>query len=67
LLTAAVVRHFWTPVRSAVRGDADIRRVCNYLFADEDATKRLALIDARTARLPGFGWFDLAARFCPGT
>ena len=67
LMTAAVVRNFWTPVGGAVRGDADVRRVCTYLFADEDRSKRLALIDARIARLPGFGWFDLAARFCRGT
>jgi hypothetical protein len=67
VLTSLLVRHFWTPVGSPVRGDADARRICGYLFGDEQGPRRLAEHDSTIARLPGLGWFDLASRYCFGT
>ena len=32
LLTSLVVRNFWTPVGSPVRGDIDAQRICGYLL-----------------------------------
>jgi len=61
--TAALVRHFWTPVGSRVRGDADMRRICAYLFDDQYGERRLAEHDSMIARLPGLEWFDLASRY----
>jgi hypothetical protein len=60
------VRNFWTPVGSPVRGDADARRICGYLFGDEHGLHRLAEHDSMIARLPGLEWFDLASRYCFG-
>lgn len=67
VLTSLVLRNFWTPVGSPVRGDADARRICDYLFGDEQGPHRLAEHDSMIARLPGLGWFDMASRYCFGT
>ncbi len=64
LLTSTLVRHFWSPVGSPVRGDSDMRRVCGYLFADEQGPLQLAEHDSMIARLPGLGWFNLASKYC---
>ncbi len=64
LLTSTIVRNFWGPVGSPVRGDTDARQVCNYLFADEERSHRLQRHDSTIARLPGLDWFDLASRYC---
>ncbi len=66
VLTATLVRNFWSPVGSPVRGDSDMHRVCDYLFADEQGLRRLAEHDSVIARLPGLGWFDLASKYCLG-
>jgi hypothetical protein len=66
VLTALAVRYFWSPVGSPVRGDADTRRVCAYLFGDERGRQRLAEHDAMIARLPGLEWFQMASRYCFG-
>jgi rubrerythrin len=63
ILTSLAVRNFWRPVGSPVRGDADARRVCNYLFGDGSGPDRLARHDSTIARLPGLGWFDMASRY----
>jgi len=65
-ITSFIVRHFWTPVGSPVRGDADARRICGYLFGDEQGPRRLAEHDSMIARLPGLGWFDMTSRYCFG-
>src|SRR5579862_2448918 len=65
-ITSFLVRHFWTPVGSPVRGDADARRICGYLFGDQQGPRRLAEHDSMIARLPGLGWFDMASRYCFG-
>jgi hypothetical protein len=64
VLTAALVRRFWTPVGSRVRSDATMRRVCAYLFGDQHGARRLAEHDSMIARLPGLEWFDLGFRYC---
>jgi hypothetical protein len=64
ILTSLAVRHFWSPVGSAVRSDADSGRVCGYLFGDPHGPQRLAELDSVIARLPGLGWFDMASRCC---
>jgi len=66
IMTSLIVRHFWTPVGSPVRGDADARRICGYLFGDEQGPRCLADHDSMIARLPGLAWFDLASRYCFG-
>ena len=66
ILTSLVVRYFWTPVGSPVRGDAAARRVCGYLFGDDQGPRRLVEHDSMIARLPGLGWFDMASRYCLG-
>jgi hypothetical protein len=63
-LTSFLVRHFWTPVGSPVRGDADARRICEFLFAGEEGHARLTAMDATIARLPGLEWFDLGGKYC---
>jgi rubrerythrin len=63
-LTSLLVRNFWTPVGRPVRGDADARRICGYLFGDEQGPHRLAEHDSMIARLPGLEWFDMASRYC---
>jgi hypothetical protein len=63
-LTAMIVRYFWSPVGSRVRSDADMRRVCAYLFGDQHGARRLAEHDSMIARLPGLEWFDLGSRYC---
>jgi hypothetical protein len=63
-ITSFVVRHFWTPVGSPVRGDADAHRVCAFLFPGDEGRARLVEMDSVLARLPGLEWFDLATRFC---
>jgi hypothetical protein len=64
ILTATAVRHFWAPVGSHVRGDADMHRLCAYLFGDRHGASRLADHDYMIARLPGLEWFDLGTRYC---
>src|SRR5579871_1346635 len=63
-ITSFLVRHFWTPVGSPVRGDADARRICGYLFSGEEGRARLAALDETIARLPGLECFDLGTRYC---
>lgn len=63
-LTGFIVRYFWTPVGSPVRGDADARRICAFLFPGDAGRQRLAALDAMIAKLPGLEWFDLARRYC---
>jgi hypothetical protein len=61
VLTAFIVRNFWSPVGSPVRGNADASRICEYLFSDEQGPRRLQQIDSAIARLPGLGWFNLGS------
>ncbi|HEY6420638.1 MAG TPA: hypothetical protein VIX59_16720 [Candidatus Binataceae bacterium] len=63
-LTAFLLRRFWTPVGTSVRGDDAMRRVCRFLFPSESGIARMTELDATIARLPGLGWFDLGARYC---
>ncbi len=63
-ITSFLVRHFWTPVGSPVRGDADAHRICEFLFPGEEGRARLTAMDATIARLPGLEWFDLGTRYC---
>jgi hypothetical protein len=63
-LTSFLVRHFWTPVGSPVRGDADAHRICAFLFPSDAGRARLTAMDEVIARLPGLEWFDLGTRFC---
>ena len=63
-ITSFLVRHFWTPVGSPVRGDADAHRVSAFLFPGDEGRARLAAVDEIIARLPGLEWFDLGTRFC---
>ena len=62
-LTAFLLRHFWTPVGVSVRGDESMRRMCTALFPQREDRAYLAELDSIVARLPGLGWFDLAARY----
>lgn len=61
ILTSMIVRKFWSPVGSPVRGNADAKRVCDYLFGDEMGVSRLRQVDCAIARLPGLGWFDMGS------
>jgi hypothetical protein len=63
-ITSFVVRHFWTPVGSPVRGDADAHRICEFLFPGDEGRVRLTAMDEMIARLPGLEWFDLGTRYC---
>jgi hypothetical protein len=63
-ITSFLVRHFWTPVGSPVRGDADAQRICAFLFPGPEGRARLTAMDEVIARLPGLEWFDLASRYC---
>jgi hypothetical protein len=63
-ITSFIVRHFWTPVGSPVRGDADARRICEFLFPGDEGRARLNAMDEMIARLPGLEWFDLGTRYC---
>ena len=63
-ITSFLVRRFWTPVGSPVRGDADAHRICAFLFPDADGRARLAEMDEMIARLPGLEWFNLGTRYC---
>jgi hypothetical protein len=63
-ITSFLVRHFWTPVGSPVRGDADAHRICAFLFPGDEGRSRLGELDEMIARLPGLEWFDLGTRFC---
>ncbi len=63
-ITSFLVRHFWTPVGSPVRGDADAHRICEFLFPGEEGRARLTAMDEMIARLPGLEWFDLGTRYC---
>jgi hypothetical protein len=64
VLTSILVRHFWSPVGSPVRGNSDLRRMCAYLFGDDLGLYRLSELDSVVARLPGLEWFDLTSRYC---
>jgi len=63
-LTSFLLRRFWAPVGSSVRGDAAARRICSTLFAHAAGLHRLKAIDSAIKRLPGLEWFDLAVRRC---
>lgn len=63
-LTSFLLRRFWAPVGSSVRGDPDMRRLLRYLFGGATGRARLARIDATIARLPGLEWFNLAQGYC---
>ncbi len=65
-LTAFLLRRFWTPVGTSVRGDDAMRRVCRFLFPAESGIARMTALDTTIARLPGLGWFDLGVRYCEG-
>jgi hypothetical protein len=65
-ITSFLVRHFWTPVGSPVRGEADAHRICAFLFPGDEGLARLNAMDEVIARLPGLEWFDLATRYCCG-
>jgi hypothetical protein len=62
-LTTFAVRSSWTPVGAPVRGDADAKRVCSFLFGDPQGSLRVANHDATIAHLPGLVWFDLLSRY----
>jgi rubrerythrin len=61
VLTAFIVRNFWSPVGSPVRGNADAARICRYLFDDDQGPTRLTRIDNAIARLPGLAWFSMGS------
>ena len=63
-IVSFVLRHFWTPVGSPVRGDADAHRICAFLFPGDEGLARLMDMDAMLARLPGLEWFNLGVRHC---
>jgi hypothetical protein len=63
-LTSFIVRHFWTPVGTPVRGDTDAHRICAFLFPGDEGLAQLTEMDGVIARLPGLEWFDLGTRFC---
>ena len=63
VIATAVIKYLWTPVGSPVRGEAATRRLQNYLYPNESARLRLFELDSTIARLPGFGWFNLATRY----
>ncbi len=63
-LTSLLVRRFWAPVGTSVRGGPDIRRVCAFLFPGANGVERLNEIDAVVSRLPGLDWFDLVTHYC---
>jgi len=65
-LTNFLLRRFWAPVGTSVRGDEDAQRICGLLFADGAGRRRLTGIDSAISRLPGLEWFDLASRRCVG-
>ncbi len=66
MLTSMIVRKFWSPVGSPVRGNTDARRVCDYLFGDEAGVRRLGQVDSAIARMPGMGWFDMGSSMIRG-
>lgn len=61
VLTAFIIRNFWSPVGSPVRGNADAARICDYLFRNDEGLRRLGWIDSAIARLPGLNWFNLGS------
>jgi hypothetical protein len=63
-LTSFLLRRFWAPVGSPVRGDADMRRVCAYLFQGNQSQSLLIDHDRTIARLPGLAWFNLITEYC---
>jgi hypothetical protein len=63
-LTSFLLRLFWEPVGSSVRGGEDARRICSVLFSGDAGLSRLTTIDSTISRLPGLEWFDLATRRC---
>jgi hypothetical protein len=63
-ITSFIVRRFWTPVGTPVRGDADAHRICAFLFSGAEGRARLTEMDQMIARLPGLEWFDLGTRYC---
>jgi hypothetical protein len=65
-LTNFLLRRYWRPVGSSVRGDPDARRVCDVLFQGAAGSRRLGRIDSTITRLPGLEWFNLAAARCAG-
>jgi hypothetical protein len=62
-LTTFALRMFWAPIGSPVLGDAATRRLYDHLFRDEAGPRRLAMLDATIARLPGLEWFNFATRY----
>ncbi len=62
-LTRFILRNFWEPVGSAVRGNPDVQRLCRRLFPGTDGRNRMRAIDATIAKLPGLERFDLAERW----
>ena len=63
-IVSFIVRHFWTPVGSPVRGDADAHRICAFLFPGDEGRAQLTEMDSVIARLPGMEWFDMGTRMC---
>jgi hypothetical protein len=66
LMTSFLLRRFWAPVGSPVRGVAAADRVCGYLFSDPEGVASLQALDTVIAGLPGLEWFNLASRHCTG-
>ena len=62
VLTAAVLRRFWTPVGDGVKSDADVRWTMRYVFGDHEGLESARRVDASISRLPGMGWFNLLSR-----
>jgi len=67
LMTSFLLRRFWAPVGSPVRGAAAADRVCAYLFSDPEGAASLHALDTVIAGLPGLEWFNLASLHCAGS
>jgi hypothetical protein len=62
LLTAAIIRRFWTPVGDGLKTDAEVLWTMQFVFGDQDGLESARRIDASIARLPGLAWFDLLSQ-----
>lgn len=62
-LTSFLLRRFWTPVGVTVRGDASMRRACEFMFPADGGRDAFGKIDSRIRALPGLEWFDMGTRY----
>ena len=62
-MTSFLLRRFWTPVGVTVRGDASMRRVCEFMFPHDAGVSALGKVDAKISTLPGLEWFDMGRRY----